>query len=757
MTFFPAWWPAQRRRTASAASGRRKVRSTTAEVALESNSSYGQLVRRALSWGTAMSLVIVGALTGIRPDAAAAVERPNVVVFVTDDQPRELITMPKTRSWFQSGGTDFANAWVTTPLCCPSRASILSGRYAHNTGVHTNSNATEVRALDQNATIERLLHDDGYHTAITGKYLNSWNLSQTPPNWDRFAFQTSSTAYTNPKLNVDGTVTSESGFEPDILANFAKSYLDSWEADDTNPWFLYVATNAPHSPYTAAPRYQNAAVPGWNGDPAVVETDRSDKPPIVKKQTQTYANGTSVREQQLRSLMAADDMVDNVMTHLEALGETNTLALFISDNGLMWGEHGVAGQKRLPYPQSAGVPLLARWPGHVAADAVDPRFAANIDLAPTIAEAAGITPDYTMDGESLLDPPTRDSLLLAYWRSPDATNWPSWAGIVTPTEAYTQWYQDDLTTVNFREDYDLTNDPWENQNLLADGDPSNDPDTSSIAATLHAARTCTGSACLLDFGAEDLSPPTVPSALTTWERIDGVGLGWTAATDDVGIAAYDIYRDGALVKSVGGGAATAVDTMGAPGTASQYTVVARDAAGNASGPSDPATGAALPAGTWLVDAFETGSLGAWWSAGMSAVNGAHSAAWAARATSTGTPSYARASLPTSVGDAYVRAWIRIDSRSSTTRTTLLRMVKTDKTSLMEVDVSATGQVGYLANATNKWRWGSTTVPIGVWTELEVRTVVGTTGSVALWVNGAPVLSRSDNTGTSPISKIQMGD
>jgi hypothetical protein len=84
------------------------------------------------------------------------------------------------------------------------------------------------------------------------------------------------------------------------------------------------------------------------------------------------------------------------------------------------------------------------------------------------------------------------------------------------------------------------------------------------------------------------------------------------------------------------------------------------------------------------------------------------------------------------------------------------MVKADKTSLMEVDVSATGQIGYLANATNKWRWSSTTLPIGAWTEVEVRTVVGTAGSVELWVDGAPVLTRADNTGTTPISKIQIG-
>src|SRR3954447_2428677 len=160
-----------------------------------------------------MSLVATVLFAGVRPHAAAAdVGRPNIVVFVTDDQPRELLTMPKTRSWFQDAGTDFTNAWVTTPLCCPSRSSILSGRYAHNTGVHTNSSPAEVQALDQHDTIERLLHDAGYHTAMAGKYLNSWDITHAPPFFDRYAMHTSSTAYTNPKLNVDGTVGAVSGF-----------------------------------------------------------------------------------------------------------------------------------------------------------------------------------------------------------------------------------------------------------------------------------------------------------------------------------------------------------------------------------------------------------------------------------------------------------------------------------------------------------------------------------------------------------------
>jgi arylsulfatase A-like enzyme len=690
--------------------------------------------------------------------AAADATRPNIVVFVTDDQPRDLVTMPKTRSWFQDAGTDFTNAWVTTPLCCPSRSSIFSGRYAHNTGVHTNSSTQEVQAFDQHATIQRRLHDEGYHTAMTGKYLNSWDLTEPPPYFDRFALHNGGATYSDPKVNADGTVKTVSGFEPDVLASFANSYLDGFEADDATPWFLYVATKAPHDPFKPAPRYVDAPVPGWDGNPAVFETDRSDKPPVVRQQTKTFADGSSIREQQLRCLMAADDMVNKVMSHIDALGEQDTLAIFISDNGLMWGEHGVAGHKRLPYPQSASVPLLMRWPGHVATGASDARLAANVDLAPTIAGAVGITPDYVMDGTSLLKPSARDALQLEYWKSPDNTSFPTWASIVTPTEQYTEWYQDDAVTMTFREDYDLANDPWENENLLADGDPSNDPDTTAIAARLQSARTCAGSACVLQDTTDDVSPPTAPTSLVSWERLDGVGLAWAPSQDDVGVAAYDIYRDGTLVKTISGVATSVTDTAAPPDVSSGYVVVAGDAAGNKSPPSDATTGRRPPAGTWFVDAFETGTLASWANVRTAVTNDvAHSARWADRASSTGTPAYARANLPVAVNDAYLRAWVRIDAHSSTTRTTLLRFLKADKTSVVEIAVKPTGQLGYFSNAVKRVRWSTTTLPAAAWTEIEVRAVIGTSGSAQLWVNGTSVIARSENLGASPIAKIQIGD
>jgi hypothetical protein len=212
------------------------------------------------------------------------------------------------------------------------------------------------------------------------------------------------------------------------------------------------------------------------------------------------------------------------------------------------------------------------------------------------------------------------------------------------------------------------------------------------------------------------------------------------------------------VKTISGVATSVTDTAAPPDVSSGYVVVAGDAAGNKSPPSDATTGRRPPAGTWFVDAFETGTLASWANVRTAVTNDvAHSARWADRASSTGTPAYARANLPVAVNDAYLRAWVRIDAHSSTTRTTLLRFLKADKTSVVEIAVKPTGQLGYFSNAVKRVRWSTTTLPAAAWTEIEVRAVIGTSGSAQLWVNGTSVIARSENLGASPIAKIQIGD
>jgi arylsulfatase A-like enzyme len=423
---------------------------------------------------------------------------PNILVIVTDDQRDDdfLPVMPNVRRLFKQQGTRFSNAFVTTPLCCPSRGSIFSGRYVHNHGILTNNTFSQVMGFDHSTSMQCHLQPAGYHTAIAGKLFNIWPLGQSPPCWDRWAV--SDLGYTDPEFNVDGVRQIVDGYSTHLLGGFAADDLEAFEADDDAPWFLYVATYAPHFPFTAEPRYAHATVRHRRGNPALTEADRTDKPPVVQGWGLNPAKGAHVRRVQLRTLMSVDDMVGDLFQRLDALGEDErTLAVFMSDNGLLWSEHGLYGTKRYPYLPSIAVPIFLRWPGHVAEGVVDDRIVANIDIAPTVFDAAGLAPptDPPMDGASMLASGRRSRLLLEYFVSPDEPIVPTWAGTLTDDYEYVEWYADDGATITFREYYDLAADPWQLRNLLGDRSTTNDPDVGPLHAQLRADRMCAGSSC----------------------------------------------------------------------------------------------------------------------------------------------------------------------------------------------------------------------------------------------------------------------
>ncbi|MDP9233184.1 MAG: sulfatase [Actinomycetota bacterium] len=420
--------------------------------------------------------------------------RPNVLIIVTDDQRDGLGVMPATRRWLVRGGTKFTKGFVTTPVCCPSRASIFTGRYTHNH--HVFSNDGEGGNLIQQTTLQYYLKQAGYETGLFGKYLNGWDIAQAPPYFDQYAM-TKTNAYHNHTWNVNGTLKPISDYNTVYLSHKVHHFLHGAGAQQS-PWFLYLATAAPHSPFTPQRKYAHAPVSTWKGDPAVFEKDRSDKPSFVQKRHGGLAYGQSTREKQFRTLMSVDDLVSKVFTNLRNLGEDkNTLVFLISDNGLMWGEHGLK-HKKVPYDQSIHVPFLVRWPGHFLAHATDSRIVANIDIAPTVLEATGVTsnPAYPIDGRSLLGATShRESLLTEQFAgqvAPSGSKWENWASIRTKYYEYTEYYQSDGTTVKFREYYDLSSDPWELRNLLGDLDPFNDPDVASLSQQLAHDRACEG-------------------------------------------------------------------------------------------------------------------------------------------------------------------------------------------------------------------------------------------------------------------------
>jgi arylsulfatase A-like enzyme len=336
-----------------------------------------------------------------------------------------------------------------------------------------------------------VLKTAGYQTAISGKFLLYWDLSEPPPNFDRWAI-VNETDYYGDYYSVDGQRQQVDEYSTDFIAGKALEFLDGFEADDARPFFLYVATQAPHQPFTAEHDYEAAPVPEWQPSPSVHEEDRTDKPDFVQVHRHGEAQGRREREAQLRTLYSVDDLVAAIAAKLAALGEDgDTLVILTSDNGYFWGEHGQKS-KSLPYTEGIHVPLLLRFPGRVAPGSIDPRFASVADVAPTVIEAAGAVPPAVMDGTSLLGVPTRTEHFIEYAADP-GFRYPPWASLRDAASQYIEYHGDDGSIV-FREYYDLVADPYQLENLLGDADPANDPDVTARSARLAELATCAGRA-----------------------------------------------------------------------------------------------------------------------------------------------------------------------------------------------------------------------------------------------------------------------
>jgi arylsulfatase A-like enzyme len=454
--------------------------------------------------------------------ATSAPASPNVLFIVTDDQrlsgtmdfPSDDPSDPmrRTKQWFHtggtlddgepfSGGTFFPNGIVTTPLCCPARASIFSGRYAHNHGVLQND--ASILNLDAgDEPLQYLLQraQPRYVTALFGKYLNGWNVwcydrvaPTPPPFFDRYVVFNNS--YSPACVNDQGTEKYIWRYSTSYFADRAVSFLDDMK-DQDRPWFLYVAPYTPHALFTPEPKYANAPVSEFQRPQSYFEADRRDKPLEWQLQINDADRIEETRANQLRMLSSVDDLVDRIMTKLELDGQAkNTIAFFISDNGYLWGEHGLAAKSN-PYPEAVSVPFYMRWPkwSHYASDITDTRPVANIDLTPTALDAiGGITPTTPKDGESLLDPTKQRNRAFTEYFAPVGSA--SWVAIKTPSFHYTEYYWTtntgpDYNSLAGREYYDLMHDPAEMTNLLQDGDPKNDPPIAMLSDQLVNDRTC---------------------------------------------------------------------------------------------------------------------------------------------------------------------------------------------------------------------------------------------------------------------------
>ena len=434
-----------------------------------------------------------------RTDPARESRRPNVVVIVTDDQRHDTIAyMPRTKRFLHRRATRFTNAFSTTPVCCPSRASTLTGRYAHNHEVLTASTHHRAMAeLAEPSMLQETLHEAGYATALYGKFLNNWDVERDPQNltdWAIFA-NSAPDGYRNGLWNVNGTVRRIPRYSTSYLRGKAQEFVHRQESKDDQPWFMYIATAAPHAPFVPEAKFRRARVPSGLMTPGMTESDRADKPAWVRTSQTTPAKALSLRRAQIRTLYSVDFLFARLIKTLRQLEEDRqTLLVFTSDNGYLWGEHGL-GAKRWPYLESAKVPLYLYWPGRILAG-TDHRLVANIDVAPTIVDAVGLSLA-PIDGYSLLSNRSRSRLLLEYFASETVAVPPSWASTITSNYQYIEYYDDAGTTIE-REYYDLRADRWQLTNLFGDSIVGNDlgaAELQRLKDQLQSDRDCVGSNC----------------------------------------------------------------------------------------------------------------------------------------------------------------------------------------------------------------------------------------------------------------------
>lgn len=449
-------------------------------------------IRAAILVGT----YLLGGFPSVTMDPFVIPERrPNILLIVTDDQRFDTLDMmPHTRRWFGLGGTRFSEAFATTPLCCPARASLFTGLYAHNHGVVSNEEEPQVLAASEPLMVQRMLQHSGYRTGLFGKYLNNWPNDRDPANFDQWA-TTPFVTFGGDPWNVNGSIRVVDQNSTSFIGDQALDFLTGEGAKEQAPWFLSVTFMAPHMPATVEERYNEIPLPPLQVTAAMTERDRSDKPPFVQDRALRSIEQIDIkRAKQLRSLAAVDDQVNRIMERLKRSGELNdTLSIFLSDNGYQWGEHGLL-LKSTPYMPSIRIPLFLLWPGHILAGRVDDRLVAGIDLAPTILSAVGDGTAGAFDGMDLLDPDARRSrLLLEFWKLPDYFV-PSWTGLLTDEDVYVE-YTDHTGSVSFREYYRLGRDPQQLVNVLHDGNPTNDPDVTSLSKALHQLAACAGSSC----------------------------------------------------------------------------------------------------------------------------------------------------------------------------------------------------------------------------------------------------------------------
>ncbi|PZS18962.1 MAG: sulfatase [Acidimicrobiales bacterium] len=463
-------------------------------------------LRRGIALGASVALLAAGCSNGTATSASSG--RPNVVFVLTDDLSNNLVQyMPHVQA-LEKAGLAFSDYTVTDSLCCPSRSSIFTGRFPHDTRIFTNggnaskSGAPTGATLDggfdlfhargeEKQTFATALQGAGYRTAMMGKYLNGYQPSATegtktayiPPGWNEWDVAGQGYREFNYDLNQNGHVvhygSQSQDYLTDVVSGRGSSFIRG-AAGEHRPFLLEVATFAPHGPYTPAPRDANA-FPGLTAPRGPAFDQLPTNPPswLAHFQPLTSQNIAKIDEgfrKRAQAVQAVDAMIGHLEDTLKAAGVAdNTYLVFSSDNGYHMGEHRLTPGKMTAFDTDIQVPLIVAGPG-VAAGRTSDQLTQNIDLAPTFEALGGVTTPANLDGRSLVPllhgQPTGDwrTASLVEHHGPDVNgkdpdfpakgsgNPRSYEAIRTATSTYVEYSNGET------EYYDLTHDPDELHN-----------------------------------------------------------------------------------------------------------------------------------------------------------------------------------------------------------------------------------------------------------------------------------------------------
>lgn len=479
------------------------------------------MIQKNKTWTLLTVFILISLIAGTSCTALESLgigsKKPNVILILTDDLDFPLVPyLPQMQTLIADQGAEFTNYFVTAPLCCPSRASMIRGQYPHNTNILENAPGFRnfYRNQYEDETIAVWLNRAGYKTALVGKYLNGYPVTAgdnyVPPGWtDWFGFyhhgpeSDEGGYYFNYTLNENGTLVNY-GYAPedyntDVLRRKSVGFIEK-SMSEGDPFFLLISTTAPHGPSIPAPRHegiikdleypQKPSFQVLDGKPEIV----LEKATIPGEEFEWY-DANAFFTDRAATLLAVDEMIVEIVQTLEQAGQLdNTYIIFTSDNGFHMGEHAFSGGKGLPYVEDVNVPFFIRGPGIEPGTTVT-QLTANIDLAPTIVDIAnGKTADF-VDGRSFLPLLRADGSSVPDWRKgllieAGYTNRDSRALIFRSVRTQEFLYVEFVDgTVEF---YDQVADPYEMTNLA----PSLDSAAlSALNGWLDQLKTCKADAC----------------------------------------------------------------------------------------------------------------------------------------------------------------------------------------------------------------------------------------------------------------------